>query len=40
MQVKVPCNWMQRYMDLEGERFDLRFVGLGFANRKMIEAIG
>lgn len=38
--VEVPGNWMQRHMDLEGERFDLRFAGLGFANREMIEAMG
>lgn len=25
-QVEVPSNWMQRHIDLEGERFDLRLT--------------
>lgn len=32
--VQVPSHWM--YTHLQGERFDLRCIGLGFAN--MMEA--
>lgn len=32
IQVEVPSKWTQSYMDLKGERFNLRFIGLGFAN--------
>lgn len=33
-------NCMQRCVDLEGQRFDLRFIDLDFASREMFDAVG